>query len=57
MCDYKCKYDGRKCNSNHKLNPKSQQNIVHAEKIVWNPSACACDIDYAYVKRIAGSYM
>lgn len=57
MCDYKCKYDGRKCNSNHKLNPKCQQNIVHAEKIVWNPSTCACDIDYAYVKRIAGSYM
>ena len=44
-CDYKCKFNGRKCNLNKKWNKKLCQWEC------WNPSTCACEIN-RYLKSI-----
>ena len=43
----KCKFYGRKCNSNQKWNNKnvdvSVKDIIHVKKnYIWNPAACSC---------------
>ena len=58
-CDCKCKFDGRKCNSNKKWNKKlcryeckNPIKDVCKKDYVWNPSKCTCEIK-RYLKIIA----
>ena len=41
----KCKFDGRKCNSNQKWNKDKCKNKKHCmckEDYIWNPATCSC---------------
>ena len=45
-CECKCKFDGRKCNSNQKWNNykcqrKCQKHHI-CEKDIWHPATCSC---------------
>ena len=59
-CDCKCKFDGRKCNSNQKGNKdlcwcdwkNLTKDHVCKKDYVWNPSTCACKIK-RYLTSIA----
>ena len=47
-CECKCKFDGRKCNSdqswnNDKRHTFSQKGHVCEKGYVWNPSTCICE--------------
>ena len=52
-CKCKCKFDGRKCNSNQKWNNnncrcecKNQKKIrVQENNYIWNPATCSCKND------------
>ena len=58
--DYKNKFDGGKFNSNQKWkNNKGKyeykNSIKHSvckKDYVWNPSTCACEINYAYMESL-----
>ena len=59
MCDYKCKYDGRKCNSNQKGNNNKcpcgvriQRKIVYAEHILIGILTCAFAFNSTYTKNL-----
>ena len=60
-CNYKCKFNGIKCNSNQKWNTElcrheCKNPIKHraSEKdYIFNPSTCPCEID-EYLKSIIG---
>ena len=46
-CDFKCKSDGTKCNSNQKWNNDNFRcdckNIIYVKKdYIWNPTTCSC---------------
>ena len=46
-CEYKCKIDGRKCNSNRKWNNdkcqcECKQHHIREKYYIWNPSTCSC---------------
>ena len=51
LCKYKCKFKGRKCNSNQKWsNTKCQceyknprKHYVCDKNYIWNPSTCTCE--------------
>ena len=59
-CACKCKFNGRKCNSNQKWsNDKRQCECKNSIKYrvceknhVWNPSTCGCDTDQGYMKSL-----
>ena len=46
-CECKCKFDGRKCNSNQKWNNgkcrcKCKKHHFCEKDFVWNPATCSC---------------
>ena len=46
-CECKCKFDGRKCNSdqwwnNDKNGCKSKKRHVYEKDYIWNPATCSC---------------
>ena len=59
-CNCKCKFDGRKCNSNQKWNNnkcqcESKNPITHCacnNNHVWNPGTRACEINCVYMKSL-----
>ena len=47
-CKCKCKFDGRKCNSNQKWNNDKCQceykkNDICRKYYIWNPATCSCE--------------
>ena len=45
-CKYKCKFGGRKCNSNQKWNNNKcwcecKKHLTCEENYIWNPAACS----------------
>ena len=50
-CKCKCKFDGRKCNSNQKWNKdkcwceckKLKEHHVCEKDYIWNPATCSCE--------------
>ena len=43
-CKWKCKFDGRKCNSNHKRNNnKCWRKCKNRKDYIWNPATCSCE--------------
>ena len=50
-CEFKCKFDSRKCNSNQKWNKNKRWYACRNTKKhhmcdkddVWNPSTCTCE--------------
>ena len=46
-CEYKCKFDGRKCNSdqwwnNYKYRVECKKHNECERDYIWNPTTCAC---------------
>ena len=46
-CEYKCKFDGRKCNVNQKWNNdkcwcKCKRHHICEKDYIWNPATCGC---------------
>ena len=46
-CECKCKFDGRKCNSNQKLNNdkcwcECKKHSTCEKDYIWNPATCSC---------------
>ena len=50
-CEWKCKFDGRKCNSNQKWNndkcrcdcKSSKEHHLCKKDYIWNPVTCSCE--------------
>ena len=47
-CKFKCKFDGRKCNSDQWLNDSKcqcecQKRQVCEKDYIWNPATCSCE--------------
>ena len=60
-CKCKCKFDGRKCNSNQKWNNKFQckcknlkESHICKKDYIWNPATCSCE-NVKYVWIIIGN--
>ena len=50
-CECKCKFDGRKCNSNRKWN----NNKCRCEEYyIWGPATCSC-VNGKYLASIIGN--
>ena len=48
MCECKCKFDGRKCDSNQKWNNdkcqcECKKNHICEKDYIWNPATCCCE--------------
>ena len=46
-CECKCKFDGRKCNSNqrrnnHKCRCEGKKHHICEKVYIWNPATCSC---------------
>ena len=46
-CECKCKFDGRKCNSNQKSNNdkcrcECKRHHISEKDYIWNPASCGC---------------
>ena len=49
-CKCRCKFDGRKCNSNQKWNNdrcwcKCKKHHICEKDYIWNPTTCSCEND------------
>ena len=47
-CEWKCKFDGRKCNSNQKwnnvnVNVSVKKHHICEKNYIWNPATCTCE--------------
>ena len=47
-CECRCKFDGRKCNSNQKWNNdkcqcECKKNHICEKYYIWNPATCSCE--------------
>ena len=56
-CECKCKFDGRKCNSNQKLNNdkcwcECKKHNICKKDYIWNPATCSCE-NGKYLANIA----
>ena len=59
MCDCKCKFYSRKCNSDQNWNNKCQceckkpiKHHVKKKDYIWNPSTCDIEINYAQMTHL-----
>ena len=57
-CKCKCKFDGRKCNSNQKWNTDKWQcecKKLHVKDYIWNPGTCSWEYDKHFATIIDNS--
>ena len=57
-CEYICKFDGRKCNSNQwwnndKCRCECKKRHVCEKDYIWNPATCSC-VNGKYLASIMG---
>ena len=60
-CEYKCRFFGRKCNSeqwwnNNKCQCECKKLLVCEKDYVWNPSKCNCE-NGKYLANIMSDYV